>query len=227
MHPLRHPHVRLALALAAAALAGGAVVWIAISRPAAAPAMPSPMAGAGGLPHSTAPAEIDTMLRTLQARLQANPDDAEGWAMLARSQAVSGRHADALPAFREAERRRPADAVLLADYADALAMSQGRRLDGEPEQLIRRALAADPDQPKALSLAATLAFDRGDFAGALRRWQRVAQVAPGSVFARQAEGGIDEARQRLGQAAAPRAAAADPHGGADRLYVFTQAPASR
>ena len=68
---------------------------------------------------------------------------------------------------RRAVQRLPNDSRLLADYADVAAMAQGRRLQGKPEALIARALAADPRNVKALSLAGTAAFEKGDYAGAI------------------------------------------------------------
>jgi cytochrome c-type biogenesis protein CcmH len=157
--------------------------------------------------HAVAP-----MVERLAERLRANPEDAAGWAMLGRSYQATGRFAEATAAFAEAAKRTaPDDAQLLADYADALAMKQGRSLAGEPEKLVARALAADPDNLKALALAGTIAFERKDYAGALRHWERMARNAPpGSDAARMAEANVAQARSLAGggapAAAAPAAA---------------------
>jgi len=99
----------------------------------------------------------------------------------------------------------PRDAQLLADYADALAMAQGRRLQGEPEKLIARALAIDPLNVKALLLAGTAAFNRNDYAGAVRHWERVLGAVPGeSEMAQRIRASIAEAQ---GLEAGPRVAA--------------------
>jgi cytochrome c-type biogenesis protein CcmH len=119
---------------------------------------------------------------------------------------VLGRHADALPAFKQALALKPDDPNLLTDYADALAVVNGRNLEGEPSKLIARALELDPNNLKALSLAGTAAYLRKDFAGALRHWDKLAQVAPDSDFVRQIQRGIDEAR-RLAGTPAPQAQA--------------------
>ena len=107
-----------------------------------------------------------------------------------------------VPAFKQALALKPDDPNLLADYADALAVVNGRNLEGEPSKLIARALEIDPNNLKALSLAGTAAYLRKDFAGALRHWEKLAQVAPDSDFARQIQGGIDEARRQAGGPAA-------------------------
>ncbi|MCW5659843.1 MAG: tetratricopeptide repeat protein [Burkholderiaceae bacterium] len=157
--------------------------------------------------------QIEAMTQRLADRLKQQPDDPTGWAMLGRSYAVLGRHADALPAFKQALTLKPDDANLLTDYADALAVVNGRNLEGEPSQLIARALEMDPNNLKALSLAGTAAYLRKDFAGALRHWDKLAQLAPDSDFVRQIQRGIDEARRQAGtpapaaQAQAPGAAA--------------------
>src|SRR5260221_10059584 len=91
--------------------------------------------------------------------------------MLGRSYAVLGRFGEATEAYAKAAARMPRDAQLLADYADALAMAQGRTLQGEPERILLRALAIDPNNVKALLLAGTAAFSRNDGAAAVRHWE--------------------------------------------------------
>jgi cytochrome c-type biogenesis protein CcmH len=166
-----------------------------------------------GVPHELTPAQIEDMVDKLAARLQANPDDAPGWMMLARSRVALGQHAKAVEAFVRAERLLPRDPDLLADYADALAMAHGRSLEGEPSELLRRALAVDPHHAKALALAGTAAFDRKDYRAAVRYWETLAQTEPSDgPFAGQVRDGIAEARQLAGMppAASPPASAAAP-----------------
>lgn len=163
-------------------------------------------AGADG-GHSITAAQIEAMTQKLEARLKDQPDDADGWAMLGRTYAALGRHEQAAPAFKRAMALRPDDAAVIADYADALAMVNGRNLEGEPSRLIERALKVDPNNLKALSLAGTVAFYRKDYAGALRHWEKMAQIAPNSEWVQQIQGGIDEARKLMG---GPAVAAAQP-----------------
>lgn len=161
---------------------------------------PVPAATDGGTvagAHTLAPEQIDEIVRVLTERLAHDPGDADGWATLARTHAVLGRHARAVDAFRKAAALRPDDAVLLADFADALAMTRGGQLEGEPLALVRRALKVAPDNLKALSLAGTAAFDQGDFGAAVRHWERL-QLRGGEDHAlvRQVAGGLQEARRR-------------------------------
>jgi cytochrome c-type biogenesis protein CcmH len=153
--------------------------------------------GAAG--HAVDDAQIEAMVARLAERLKSQPDDAEGWSMLARSYTARGRFDDALPAYRRVVELRPQDAQALADYADGLASTQGRTLEGEPEKLVMRALQLDPANVKALALAGTIAFNRSDFPAAIAHWERAANAAePGGEFVRQIRGAIAEARQRAG-----------------------------
>ena len=149
--------------------------------------------------HALNAEQVAAMIAQLAERLKSRPDDAEGWQMLARSNVVIGKHAQAIEAFKEAARLRPDDANLLADYADALAMTNNRSLDGEPGQLIERALKLEPNNPKALALAGTAAFDRRDYKAAVRHWEKLVRVEPADgPFAQQVQGSIAEARQLAG-----------------------------
>jgi cytochrome c-type biogenesis protein CcmH len=117
--------------------------------------------------------------------------------------------ADALPAFAKAVEQRGDDARLLADYADALAVQNNRNLEGEPSRLIERALKADPNHPKSLALAGTAAYNRKDYAGAVRHWEKLADVAPpDSPFRGQLLASIAEARQLGGLPPTPGGAVA-------------------
>lgn len=152
---------------------------------------------AASAPHALDQQQFTAMTERLATRLAANPDDAEGWAMLGRSYMALGREAEAVAAFERLIQLRPQDASGLADYADALAMKNGRQLAGEPTQLIERALKADPDNLKALALAGTAAFDRGDYVKAAQYFDRAASVGPaGSPIVEQARGAAAEARER-------------------------------
>ena len=142
-------------------------------------------------------AQIEAMVQQLADRLKTQPDDAEGWTMLARAYLVMERLDDAAQASARALQLRPDDPQTLADHADVLAMKNGRTLQGEPMQLIERALKLDPDHVKSLALAGAAAFDSGDYALAARRWERAAVLAPpGSPMAQQAQEGAEEARRR-------------------------------
>jgi cytochrome c-type biogenesis protein CcmH len=162
---------------------------------------PGEAAAVAGKSHEVTPDQIRVMVERLALRLSQNPDDGEGWAMLARSYNVLGRYQDASAAYAKAAERIPGNASLLADYADALAMARGRKLQGEPEALIQRALLADANHVKALALAGSVAFEKRDYLGALSYWERILRlVPPESDIARSVGNSIKEARGFAGAA---------------------------
>ena len=178
--------------------------------------------GAGAAPvdqgHAMTPERIQAMVAGLAERLKENPNDPEGWAMLAKSYSAMGRHPEAAAAYAEAVKRVPDDAQLLADYADTLAMAQGRSLQGEPEKLIAQALKADPNNVKALALAGTVAYTKKDYRRAAELWRRVlAIIPPESDLARRMQASAAEAEslaQGGGKVPVADKAGASPDGAA-------------
>jgi cytochrome c-type biogenesis protein CcmH len=189
--------------------------------------------------HGITRQQIEDMVERLDARMRENPDDATGWVMLGRSYAVLDRFPEAVSAYANAVKRSPPDAQLLADYADALAMAQGRRLQGEPERIVAQALKLDPRNVKALALAGTAAFENHDFKGAIAHWRKILEVVPPDsdmadsirdsiADAEKLAGGTGKAHPasapgavsgtvRLAPALAPKAAPADT------VFVFARA----
>ncbi len=153
---------------------------------------------------------LTAMTERLKKRLEQNPNDPPGWALLARAYAEIGRHAEAVPIFEKAVQMSPPDAQLLADYADALAVSQGRMLKGKPEELIERAMKIDPNNVKVLLLAGTVAYNKKEFSRAATLWEQArANLPPQTEAAAIQEliDGIVEARQLAGEKPVPMAAA--------------------
>lgn len=126
---------------------------------------------------STQP-DVEKMVATLAARLEAKPDDPKGWAVLGRSYRVMGRMPDAQKAFERIGSELDRDPVLLAEYADVLAANNNGKLEGKPMEAVARALKLDPDNPMALALSATAAFNRKDINSAVLQWERLLKQLP-------------------------------------------------
>jgi cytochrome c-type biogenesis protein CcmH len=203
------PTWRLLGGLAGFVLAFGVAGYAWLGNPAALAVSPgNPAPAAAEADGETSKAQFEAMTTRLAERLKTQPEDAEGWSMLGRSYSVLERYPEAVQAYQRALALRPKEAQIYADLADAQGMVNGRKLDGEPEKLVARALELDPDNTKALGLAGTVAFDRGDAAGAARYWERaLLKVEPGSELAGRLQAAVDEARQRAGLPPLPRAAA--------------------
>ena len=152
--------------------------------------------------------DIERMVASLAAKLENEPGNLKGWAMLARSYKVMGRPLEAERAFDRAGASLDDDAQLLADYADVAAMNAGGNFDGKPMRLIDKALQAEPANAMALWLAGTAAMNSGEIDKALKIWGGLmTQLQPGSEDARMLQGAIDEVRARAGPSAQPAAAA--------------------
>lgn len=183
------------------AIAVAGYLWKGVPGPVQVEAEQPQMTSADGkpAPHATTTDQIAAMTDKLAQRLKDKPDDVEGWSMLARSYSVLGRHADALKAYEKASNLRKDDPTLLADYADSMAVNNNSNLEGEPMKLVERALKLDPKNLKALYLAGTYDFNKKDYAGAVKIWEKLAEVGPpGNVFVAQVESAIAEARNLAG-----------------------------
>lgn len=130
-------------------------------------------------PPAAAPAAAAVQLRRLRAHLERQPRDARGWVMRARLHFGMDRYTEAAQAYAKAlalSSRVAADAAIWCEYADALGMAQGGSLSGKPREFIGRALALAPNHPQALEMAGSSAYERADYAAALRYWRALLAV---------------------------------------------------
>jgi cytochrome c-type biogenesis protein CcmH len=197
------------IAVALLVPAGALALYGLLGKPAALePAVAQSAAGAASAPHTMSREQMEQMVEALAERLKNSPNDAEGWHMLARSYLAFGRLPEAAQAYDRAAALAPTNVQVLVDYADTLAMVNGRNLEGRPMELVNAALNIDPRQPKALALSGTAAFNRGDFAGAINQWQLLQATLPaGSEQARTIAQSITQA-QAAAKMPPPQASAA-------------------
>lgn len=211
-HGPRHgPPERLVALLLALALPGAAgTMYFQVGTPAAL-VLSAPSQPGGDGAHTTGTREIAAMVQSLGERLRREPDDIDGWHMLARSYSALGRYEDAANAYARLTKLLPEDAGLWADYADARATANGATLQGEPARLIARALALDPKQVKALALSGSAAYEAGQFDLAVTQWEKVLREVPAqSEFAVSTLASIAEARARANGAQPGPASGAQP-----------------
>lgn len=165
---------------------------------------------AGGVPDA---ARVEAMIAAIEARTRQHPEDGEAWAMLAEARKLQGRHAEAVRAFEEATRRLPPDARLLTDFAESAALLAGGDFAGRPVELLERALAANPSEPKAIALMGAAQYRLGHLErarGYLVQFQQGLQ--PGSEEAAQLAHVVERIDAEIAQGkaspAAPKASAA-------------------
>ncbi len=145
-------------------------------------------------------ADMDQLVVKLEKKLEQNPDNPEGWAMLARSYKSMGRWDDAERAFVRIGPDINRSAELLAEYAEMLAQ-RSNGFDDRSRKMIQQALALEPNNMLALFMGGTEAFAGGRHGEAAALWERLLpQLEPGGEDARMIESRIAEARQFSGAA---------------------------
>ena len=123
---------------------------------------------------------IEANVAALAKRLEQSPGDADGWAMLGRSYVSLEKYGDASNAYAKAADLKPDDADILTEYAFALAMTNGRQLQGRPAELIKQALKIAPENPKVLQLAGTAEFEAKNYKQAIVYWQKLLEMTSGN-----------------------------------------------
>lgn len=140
------------------------------------PSMPMPSMGMDAAPamgdgHEMG--DLGAMAQRLADKLEKSPENADGWALLAHSYVELKQHKDAVGAFEKAVNLIPNDPQLFADYADALAVTNGGQFDEKTTGLVEKALKLDQNHPKALLLAGTIAFKNADYKKAIGIWEHL------------------------------------------------------
>ncbi len=198
------------------------------SAPAAATSAPASAAAssAAATARQLPPDRVQRMVDEMSERVKKDPKDSTAWALLANSYGMLGKPDEAIKAYARLAELLPNDAQVLADYADALASAAGRSFKGEPTKLLKRALAADPRNLKALVLAGTEAFDRQAYAEAAGFWDRAKAISSDPRVTQQIDSGLAEARLLAARAAAsaPGAKAAPARATAAATAAASAAP---
>jgi cytochrome c-type biogenesis protein CcmH len=189
-------------ALVAAVIVAAAMAWFAIAR---GPARIGEAVGSWmpHVPFLSAPVAASSGPATvaeLEQHLQRHPGDARALVLKARLDMQAQRFEPAAQGYRKAleiSTKVARDAAVWVEYAEARGMLQQGRLDGEPRQLVDKALALDATNPQALDLAGSAAWERRDFAAAALHWRHLLeQLAPGSARHAELSAAIEAADRR-------------------------------
>lgn len=151
---------------------------------ASATAQPVPDAAAGA-------GQVETMITKLQARLQTNPKDAEGWRMLGWAQFNTQHFAASAEAYAKALEIDPNNIDYKSAYAESLVQSAEGVVTPKAQTLIAEVLAKDPKEYRARFYDALAHEQAGDQNGALDRWMGLLADAPADANWR------DDVKQRV------------------------------
>lgn len=132
------------------------------------------------LPPQEQEAMILRMVEDLAARLEQQPDDLQGWRMLARSYQVLGQPARAAEASAQAARLAPGDVETQRDHANALLALQPPDEPLAPALIeqMRRVHDLDDTDASALFFLGKAAEEQGDRGAARGYWQELLAGLP-------------------------------------------------
>lgn len=162
------------------------------------------------------PAEntIDELVARAEGHLAANPGDGRGWEVLAPIYYRMGRYNDAAVAYRNAIRLEGASAAREVGLGEAIAANAGGMITTDAQAAFERALALEPENPKAQFLLATGLAQEGKAEEAGQAWRAMLEgLAPdspwrGAIAQALAQVGVDAGTERPGPTAQEMEAAA-------------------
>ncbi len=145
-----------------------------------------------GTPEATTPRtetaasnDLQQGIRELQQALEREPQRADGWALLGRSQLALGKTEEANTAFERAVALAPDEAPVLVEAAQARAQSHPtRQFDDTALQWLRHAQQVDPNSERAAWLIGVALRQRGQNAEAAQVWEALLpKLEPGAAAA--------------------------------------------
>jgi cytochrome c-type biogenesis protein CcmH len=119
------------------------------------------------------------LLGQLVAHLERNPNDVQGWRLLASSFMQLGRYEEGRSAYQRLWALTPEpDAELKLAYAESQILTDRSTLTGEAGRLVEEVLAARPGEPKALWYGGLVALELGRTDDVRTRWQSLLALNP-------------------------------------------------
>jgi cytochrome c-type biogenesis protein CcmH len=168
-----------ALVLVAAILPTGAlVVYLQLGSPTE-PAHPfDPVRAAAQAKSEEQAREMAVLVDRLAERLAQEPDNIEGWVILARSYGALQRHVEAAAAYERVYELSGGDVRYAGDYAEALVAASGRRVTSAAQALFKQVVDADPTEPRARFYLALARAQAGQAREAIAMWRSLERDSP-------------------------------------------------
>jgi cytochrome c-type biogenesis protein CcmH len=208
----------LALGLAAMVAVAGAALYASMGQPEmASGTAPAPAAApaAAPVPDAAAQGEVNQLVAGLEQKMQANPDDPEGWRMLGWSYFQTGRYADAAKAYARAIALKPDGEGYNSAYGEALVQEAGGQITPAAAAAFEKAAAQDGADARARYFLAVRKSEQGDRKGAIEDMLRLVADSPADApWLPQLRAVIQQTAQAAGIDIAARLAATKPVGNA-------------
>lgn len=148
-------------------------------------------------------ARMAELAEQLRSRLEQNPDNAEGWAMLGQTYMRIERYQSADEAYQRlasvVEGNAEAQATALGLAAQARFFASQGQMTPEVREVVKAAQALNPDEVNSLGLEGIYAFGQENYREAIDSWERILEVAPDHPQAASIREGVAEAYRRLGE----------------------------
>lgn len=143
------------------------------------------------------------MIAGLQARLEQNPADLDGWMLLARSYKATQRFAEAAAALEKANQLEPGNPVIMVDLVETeIFLTPNGRISDENVAILNQVVEMDPGMQKALWLLGIASSQRGDANAAVGYWENLlTELEPGSTVAQSVQSQIDQLKSEAGMVA--------------------------
>jgi len=198
------PNFGLGMALSVMLPMAAVLIYLSVGSP---QALDMPQRNSAEVPPD---ADMTTLVAELQERMEAAPDDVNGWMLLGRSYRSLQRFDESLDAFQRARDLAPNDPGVAVELAEAMIFAAGPgNVAPEVGALLEQALTMEPELQKALWLSGMVAMQAGNDLQAVRRWETLMPLLePGSAVASSVQEQLDAARTRLGAPTEAAAAAA-------------------
>ena len=159
-------------------------------------------------PDQVDPKDLTKMAQTLAEKLQAKPDNLQGWVMLGRTYRTLENFDAALRAYDSALKLSEDDDLKL-ERIEVIAMQRQGQFEGEPWNVIREVLQRDPQHFGALLTAGSASYAEGKLADALKYWEQARKpLDANNPDLEGLESAIATVRERLGMPPAKAAPAA-------------------
>ncbi|WP_430389362.1 tetratricopeptide repeat protein [Dyella sp. 20L07] len=153
-----------------------------------------------GVPRADKGMNIDQAVDELKAHLAQQPDDLQGWMLLAQTYSVMHRAADAREAYDHALRIDANNSVAMVGWAEADSLlREDHRIEGRALELLERAVKLDPQSQRGLWLLGISQFQHDRYTEAATTWRQLQPLLdPDSSVAKAVTEQIAVAQARAG-----------------------------
>ena len=172
----------------------------------------TPAALNGVSAQASTPINLPQAIAELRGHLAQQPDDKQGWLVLAQTSTMLQQPSDARDAYEHVLKLEPTNAEAMVGWAESDSMLRtDHMIEGRARDLLQRAVQQHPDNQRGLWLLGISDFQRGDYRNAAATWRLLQpQLEPGSKVAQSVAQQIAVADARAGGAPASAAGAASP-----------------